>query len=977
MPLQGTSRVYSDTRDIDLPIGIPGSVYDALICAGLLEDPFYGLNEHQSQWVHETDWTIVTEFTIPPEIRARKHILLKFYGIDTFATILLNDSVLGQVDNMHREYEFEITYWAKEGPNRLAVQFQSPSKVARQSYEADHQRLKPFTGQVPGRLYVHKAQYSFGWDWGPALPDIGIWRPVELIGMDGARLLDVQAVPKFAPDYAKVTLGVQVHGQWEAVMEKQLSYRATLQYESPQAIQFKQMQEGTTPHLAFEFAPQLWWTTEQGKPNLYHLEVQLLAGGKVVDTIATKIGLRDLKLVRRKDEWGESFFFQLNGVPVFMKGADWIPVQSFIPKGRRLNLIRSTLIYATQAHMNMLRIWGGGVMEDDEVYNFCDEHGILLWQDFPFACGFNPIIRNDAGEFNAFYENIGILATQNVIRLRNHPSLAIWVGNNETEEFVPGKGLEVVTAYCDIFERLLPKICSELDPTRPYWPASPSSGGSGGTGVFPPHVENAGDTHFWSVWHGGWDFATYRDNFSRFMSEFGFEAFPDLKTCAEFCPPDQQAFESPIMRNHQKHPDGNAKILNYMRKRFAIPPDFARQVLLSQVNQADAIEYGVEHWRRNRGAPGREHCMGTLYWQLNDCWPVASWSSVDYSKKLAEQHHAPGRWKALHYFACRFYRPVIVSIAEAPDFSEIWAVNDLNYPQLVQLTWQLLDPAGKTWKSGKKECALAACASEKLEAVDVRENFGYRWAQLKGCWKISAGDKLEGEIKAFNHAGLTSSTLPVINPESPMILAVAPLLVDFVDQSVLLKVYAEKEGFRKRQATSIVGFADNLFEGRCVVNDKGQVCIQKQIAPSNPALFDVPFIDLLEPFLDQEDIILEIAATSRAPPLILAAQLAQGGIQVSETYKTFTAPGDLPLEDPHLTWAISRGGDKEWTIDIDADKPALYVHMASDTLDFWADDNFFFMAARHKTVHITLLEAVTKDELANQLQVRSLKDLLK
>src|SRR5271157_4581005 len=1017
-PLQGTARLISEDRAINVPITVPGSVYDALITAGLLEDPFYGLNELQSQWVHETDWTIFTDFTVPPEIESREHIFCKFYGIDTFATILLNDNVLGSADNMHREYEFEITPWIIAGTNRLTLRFQSPSRVARELHEADNERIKPYPGQLPGRVYAHKAQYSFGWDWGPALSDIGIWRPVEFIGTDDARLLDFQVIPtftthlilhpqppshfvrgqheadnkrirldpgqqiswSFAADYARVNLAVNVHLGGEPSAEKSLQYRAILRYMSPQPLEFEQIEESDSPTLSFELEPQLWWIAEIGLPNLYHIEVQLVDGGEVIDSLSARIGIRDLKLIRRADEWGETFFFQLNGVPIFAKGADWIPVHSFIPKGRRLNLIQGSLNDAVAAHMNMLRIWGGGVMEDDAVYDFCDEHGILLWQDFPFACGFNPLIRDVQGDFNAFYRNTAILATQNVVRLRNHPSLALWSGNNEIEEWIeyslksdPDRAT-IVAAYCDLFERLLPAICAEQDPTRSYWPSSPSSGGSNCTGVFPdPHAENVGDNHFWSVWHGGWDFTAYRDNFSRFMSEFGFESFPDLKTCAEFCPPDQFEFESPVMRNHQKNTGGNQKILDYMRKRFTIPDDFAKQVVLSQLTQAEAIEYGVEHWRRNRS---QERCMGTLYWQLNDCWPVASWSSVDYSGVLAEHYGRSGRWKALHYFARRFYRPTIVSVAEAPDFSEIWAVNDLNVVLPVHLAWQVLDTSGTVWEAGEGDFALDPCTSTKLAVVDLREHFGYRWLQLNGRWSIGAGETLLVTPVAFANFGLAEENLPSSNLDSPEPVTLVSLLAGFIDYAVQVKVYPQSEGYHKMPPSNVIGATENYFEGRCLVNEDGQVCIHKRIVPSNPEEFDVPLAELLDPFLDRDDIIVEIAALTRNPPLILAAQLSQGDSHLSETFKAFTPPGNLPLEDPHLAWSIVAGEGREWTVEISTEKPALYVHLASDTLDFWADDNYFFLGSGKAVVTITFLENLTEDDLMSQIRARSLRDLL-
>jgi beta-mannosidase len=371
------------------------------------------------------------------------------------------------------------------------------------------------------------------------------------------------------------------------------------------------------------------------------------------------------------------------------------------------------LNYAKQANMNMIRVWGGGIYEDESFYNLCDELGIVVWQDFPFACALYPY---DAD----FIENVELEAIQNIKRLRRHPSLALWCGNNEIEGLwkrmliisgIIEDNAErlnfLVNFYLRIFEELLPNLIQKFDSTRPYWPSSPSSGFiSENLTARSSNNPNAGDSHYWAVWHGNMPFSAYRAFSSRFMSEFGFESFPSLKTIENFCPIDQYDFNSPVMENHQKNSAGNQKIRDYMDKRFSIPQEFEHQIILSQITQAEAIEYGVEYWRQNRSD---NHCMGSLYWQLNDCWPVASWSSLDYY----------GRWKALHYFAKRFYQPIFASVNEDPDRVEFWVTNDFKKSCEVELEWKILNSDGELLSKGVNNSTIFPCSSSKVHSVDV------------------------------------------------------------------------------------------------------------------------------------------------------------------------------------------------------------------------------------------------------------------
>ncbi|MHA1871414.1 MAG: glycosyl hydrolase 2 galactose-binding domain-containing protein, partial [Promethearchaeota archaeon] len=453
------------------------------------------------------------------------------------------------------------------------------------------------------------------------------------------------------------------------------------------------------------------------RPHLYHMDLALkyYDGRKnkekedlILDRKEIKFGIRDVKLVREKDKWGETFFFILNGVPIFAKGANWIPVDEFIPRGKKLKLYEGNLLSAVEANMNFLRVWGGGIYEDDLFYELCDELGILIWQDFPFACSAYPYD-------DEFIEKIKKEASYNIKRLRNHPALALWCGNNEIEQMFPiyirnilnpFKRKQLKRGYLEIFEKVLPGLVSDLDPNRPYWPSSPSNGSIKHGGMLKSNSPNMGDSHYWMVWHGGRPFTAYRKFNSRFMSEFGFESFPSMKTISIFCPKEQYYFNSPIMENHQKNSAGNKKIMSYLKKRYNIPETFESQVILSQISQAEAMEFGVEHWRRNRND---FHCMGSLYWQLNDCWPVASWSSIDYTL----------RWKALNYFAKRFYTPVFPSIIESIDDFQLWLTNDLKsrVNGTIRLTIYKYD--GIILFEWSQYVEINACSSKLIKEFDL------------------------------------------------------------------------------------------------------------------------------------------------------------------------------------------------------------------------------------------------------------------
>ncbi|MHA1730382.1 MAG: beta-mannosidase [Promethearchaeota archaeon] len=770
VPLSENWKLVNAERGIKVGAPVPGTVFEALLSAGVIQDPFYGEREHEVGWVYESDWSYELEFDLPSELEGigeDESVSLEFHGLDTVATVTFNGSKLGSTDNMFREYSFDIGGLLQPVGNRLLVEFRSPTQVARERIEETGWNLSAGMGSLPGVPHLRKAQYSFGWDWGPRLPDSGIWRRVELVRRGPCWIESVH--PRTTLEYAEVPGtrdqegGIRVGQVHSARLRVEVEVSGSdLSGPSPALVWRLDPPGGggardggasgeapvTGPNTTIEVElqnPVLWFTHDLGDPALYTLEVHLVGEGGVLDERVQKLGVREVQLVRDPDRWGETFYFKLNGIPLFAKGANWIPVDSFIPRGKRMGLYQSNLESAKAANMNFLRVWGGGIYEDDLFYDTCDELGLLVWQDFPFACSVYP----PTGEF---LDNVREEARQNVRRLRHHPSLAVWCGNNEIEWmylFYSRKALRPRTRkkfkemYLDLFERELPKIVNELDPQRAYWPASPSNGGflAAKTGLLKSNSPKRGDSHYWMVWHGGRPLTAYRKFDSRFMSEYGFESFPPLRTIERFCPPDQLDMYSPVMENHQKNPAGNKKIMRYMKKRFRAPREFTKQVVLSQITHGEAMEYGVEHWRRNRND---FHCMGSLYWQLNDCWPVASWSSLDYF----------GRWKALHYFARRFYHPVFPSVLEARDRFECWVTNDHAHPVAGQFSWKVLSSTGDVVVSGEEEVEVPPCTSSRVRVVDLSPHQRDRAAARKNVVFYEFRELLPGGSPGEVHGGM-------------------------------------------------------------------------------------------------------------------------------------------------------------------------------------------------------------------------------
>ncbi len=633
-------RRAGDSRTVDADV--PGSVLTSFLKEGLIEDPFWRMNEYEIREMMMDDFIYEKSFVIERGLLEHDSIVLKFEGIDTIARIILNDSVLADVDDMHRTNSFEVKDILKEGENVLCVIIKSALKYVREK-DAASDIFYASTGCIHGNGYLRKAHYMFGWDWGPQLPDAGIFRSVKLLSHDKGRIEDVYITQNHLDGCVKLDIRTEC-----SVFDcSKLTLRVDV--EEPSGKVISENGSLSSPVAVRVTDPELWWPNNIGNQPLYRVTVSLLSDGEVTDSYMTRIGLRVITVSTEKDKYGNEFCFVVNGRKIFAMGANYIPQDSLIPRITN-ERYRKMVEDAAEANFNCLRVWGGGYYPDDAFYDACDEKGIIIWQDLMFACNVYELT-------DEFEENIKAETRDNVRRLRHHACLGLWCGNNEMEwgwgdmwARLKGHHPRYKADYTKIFDFIIPRIMKEEDPQTFFWPSSPSSGGN----FDEPYSFDRGDQHYWEVWHSGKPFTEYRKNYFRFCSEYGFQSFPSMKTIRSFSLPEDRNIFSRVMECHQKNGVANGKIFSYISDYFRYPGSMKTISYISQVLQLKAIQYGVEHWRRNR-----PRCMGSLYWQFDDCYPVASWSSIDYY----------GRWKALHYGARHFYAPVTISACEKEELS--------------------------------------------------------------------------------------------------------------------------------------------------------------------------------------------------------------------------------------------------------------------------------------------------------------------
>ena len=692
-----------------VPAAVPGSVYHDLLTAGCIEDPFWRDNETEALKLMENDFVYSRRFEVGADLLGCESVILRCEGLDTLAEIRVNGALAGTAENMHRIWEYNVKSLLREGENDISVRFASPTKYIREAYALS--RADGSSDAMVGFPLLRKAHCMFGWDWGPRLPDAGIWRPISLLGIDTARIRDVLILQDHSRAPDAVALTVRTNLEHVGAGEAAVRVRVT----GPGGETFEACGEEAVIDIP---EPKLWWPAGFGDQPLYTVTVTLEKDGAELDSSEKRIGLRTMTVTRKKDEWGESFSHCVNGVDIFAMGADYIPEDNLLP---RVNpeRTRKLLTDARAANMNCVRVWGGGYYPGDAFYDICDELGLLVWQDFMFACA----VYNLTDEFEA---NITAEFVDNVRRLRHHPSLALWCGNNEMEQFVAQgewvSSKRQAADYIKMYEYVIPKVLKTEDPQAFYWPASPSSGGS----FDEPQDPNRGDVHYWDVWHGLKPFTDYRNYLFRYVSEFGFQSFPCMETIESFTLPEDRNLFSYVMEKHQRNASANGRIVFYLSQMYLYPREMSELVYASQLLQAQAMQYGVEHWRRHRG-----HCMGAVIWQLNDCWPVASWASIDYF----------GRWKALHYYAKRFFAPVLISCAEEGTLTQnpnvnaepfalkksarLNVSNETRSPFAGTVRWSLRRPDASVIREGSESVSVSALDTLWLDELDFSEEDTY------------------------------------------------------------------------------------------------------------------------------------------------------------------------------------------------------------------------------------------------------------
>ncbi len=694
---------------------VPGAAQTDLMAAGKLPDPYIGDNEAKVQWVGLSDWQYQTEIDVSDATLARDHVDLVFDGLDTFAEVRVNGQSVLRADNMFRTWRVPVRGVLHAGKNLIEVAIASPiklmaPKVAAMPYVMPGAYDSAFGDEPLGRnssTYVRKAGYQYGWDWGPRVVTLGIWKPVKLEAYDSVRLDDFHVAQVHLDDTVAA-----LDAGFDIVSDRVQPATVVVDITAPDGGHTRVTQEaslfaGTVPvRVPVQISnPRRWWPVGYGKPDLYTVTATVKQGDEVIGTVTRRIGLRTVEIRREPDQWGRSFELVVNGVPVFAKGANMIPFDIFptrVTRAQQDQVLQS----AVDANMNILRIWGGGTYQDDHVYDKADELGLMIWQDFMFGGAIIPYDRD-------FRENTRVEAVEQVRRLRNHPSIVIWVGNNEVQtdwenwggatkdvkaQLSPEERDRVVTGMVRMFDQVLRGAVDQNSPGTPYWASTPSTDYDGAA-----DQDNDGDRHYWSVW-GGKPVEEYLNVTPRFMSEYGLQSFPVMETIKAFAGPKDMQPESPVMRAHQKYDkgNGNKRLMLYITNNYGTPKDFDSFVYLSQIMQAEGIELAATHLRASM-----PQSMGSMYWQINDVWPGASWASMDYF----------GRWKALQFHAKRFYAPIIVTALRKDGVTTVNLVSDEGASRTFDYRLRVMDRDGKVLSDATRGVTVAARTSLKLDAL--------------------------------------------------------------------------------------------------------------------------------------------------------------------------------------------------------------------------------------------------------------------
>jgi beta-mannosidase len=699
---------------------VPGCIHTDLLANKAIEDPYYRLNETDQQWIGETDWEYKTAFEVTDKILEEENTHLIFEGLDTYADVYLNSEKILSADNMFRTWSIDVKSKLKAGKNELRIYFHNVFKVNQPKYDSAEFRLQAWRNndqaEVKLNLYSRKAGFHYGWDWGPRLVTAGIWRPIKLRSWGDFKIDEVYYRQRnVSAEKAEISAEFEVSSTIETNAQMAIAHKGDLM-----VMQDVKLHPGKNKVvLPFTIEnPKLWWTNGLGEQPLYTFEATLKSVNGAVDKLSKRVGIRSLEIVRENDKLGKSLYVKLNGVPVFMKGANYIPQDNFqnrVTKDRYQHILESAKI----ANMNMIRIWGGGIYEEDMFYDLCDEKGLLVWQDIMFACGMYPA---DSG----YLENVKNEVIDNVKRLRNHSSVALYCGNNENEMSWYSWGWkdlykeDIQKRYEADLEKLfyqtIPNAIAEADPDRYYHPSSPMAG------VGAERPKKTGDTHYWGVWAGKEPFENFENNVSRFVSEYGFQSYPEFSSIKRFSIEEDWKLTSDVMHAHQRaradegrdKDYGNRVINTYLEENFKTPKDFEHYLYVVQALQAKGIKMAVESHRRQRTD---NYCMGTMYWQIDDCWPVASWSSIDYY----------GKWKALHYMVKKAYEQVIITHQEKEGKLGVYIVSDELDPLVdSQMTIQVLDFYGNKIWSKDTAVTISPNTSREYISIDLKSVLGGR-----------------------------------------------------------------------------------------------------------------------------------------------------------------------------------------------------------------------------------------------------------
>ncbi len=778
-------RRAGETQWLDAKV--PGVVHLDLLRHGLIPDPYLGVNEEKVQWIERENWMYETSFTVA-SIGEKTRYELVFDGLDTYASVFLNGEKILSADNMFRRWSGDVKPWLKAGSNTLMVYFRSPMTVNEPKLSGPlpyHVTAENDANKEKVSVYTRKAPFQFGWDWGPRMVGCGIWRPVYLLAWNEARIASAQIYQ-------------------DSLSDTQASLRAVLSLEGDTAVTgcdwvIRDVDSGVLcgripangnglSTLSFQIDnPRRWWTHNLGEPHLYRFSVQLVRGDSLIDERIIRTGLRQIEVIQEEDSIGRSFYFKLNGVPVFMKGANYIPGDALLPR-RTPEHFRYLLESAKAVNMNMIRVWGGGIYEEDLFYDLCDEMGLLVWQDLMFACSMYP------GDDPEFYENVRQEITYNARRLRHHPSIAIWCGNNEVDVawhnwgwqirhlIMPGKASEMWKAYQSLFHELFPSILKAEDPGRTYVSTSPQS--NWGKAEF----FNYGTMHYWGVWHGPDDFDGYRRYVGRYMNEYGFQSFPEWATIKAFSGPDDWRLDSEVMKRHQKSYIGNGVIDKFTNRYYKTPVSFQDFVYKSQLTQADGMRAAITSHRARKG-----HCMGTMYWQLNDCWPGPSWSGIDYF----------GRWKALHYALKELYADVLIVSHSDQSRLDIHIVSDKLEPLRGNLLIEVFRTNGHRVSSLMFDLSIPANSTGQYMALPVK-------TLLKGAkaHQVFARIRLmneTGELAHTLHYFVPAKQLQLQKPEIKLSIDPETRTVTVQSETLVRSLFLYTEDGNSR-------FSDNYFD---------------------------------------------------------------------------------------------------------------------------------------------------------------------